>query len=492
MTRSFAMSKLAAALLLAAVVATPQGAAGAEAGALSREVGDVTLRPILSDRARTEIVDWFDPGTAGTDPSYTFFANVIRFGGVAESEHVTVTIEGQEVELFDLPDDAAGLGPGGVYYANTRSTTQREVHLRRGSLAWRAPMLPGFSVEGGRFLFNDGTETTPVDPSLAWVKKARVSQRLLGAFDYTHVGRSFDGGVARYSNGPWNATFTGGLPTAGGFNISANKDISELYVLFAALTVTEPDWLPRGDARVFYFNYSDDRDVVVTDNRPLGLRQADGEPIAIHTFGANVAKVLAAGPGEVDLLLWVAGQTGDWQSQDHAAWGLALEAGYRFLDVYGKPWLRAGWFRGSGDDDPTDGDHDTFFQGLPTARLYAQTPFYNLMNNDDVFLQLLVAPWTDALARLDYHYLRVAEAADLVYAGGGATMSEPIFGYSGLATGGNGTIGNLVDLSLEQAITPHVKAAIYYGHVFGGSIPDSQFAGDSDLNYGYLELTVSL
>jgi hypothetical protein len=455
-------------------------------------VGDVTIKPTLSDRARTEIVDWFDPGVDGVDESYTFFANVIRFGAVAQRQSVTVTLEGQEVALFDLPTNAPGLGPGAVYYANTRQSTQREVHLRRGSLAWKVDPVAGLSVEGGRFLLNDGTETTPLDPSLAWIKKARVSQRLIGAFDYTHVGRSFDGGVLKYDRKPYNLTFSGGLPTAGGFNISANNHIGELFLLYAAATATEPEWLPRSDARLFYFYYADARDVVAVDNRPLPARQGDGESIDIHTIGANLAKVWEAGPGEIDVLGWFAGQTGSWQSQDHAAWALALEAGYRLTDVYGKPWLRLGWFRGSGDDDPDDGNHDTFFQGLPTARLYAQTPFYNLMNNQDFFVQAIIAPWEGGNLRADYHHLWVTEDADLVYSGGGATISEPLFGYSGFAANGHETLANFVDLSLTQAVTPRVQASVYYGHAFGGSVVDAQFPGSDQLDYGYVELTLSL
>lgn len=481
----------AVAATLAAVTLAAAGAA-AQPAAPTWELGDVTIKPTLSDRARTEVVDWFDPGTPGVDESYTFFANVIRFGAVAQRESVTVTVEGQEVQLFDLPTDAPGLGPGAVYYANTRQSTQREVHLRRGSLAWKVDPVPGLAVEGGRFFLNDGTETTPTDASLAWVKKARVSQRLIGAFDYTHVGRSFDGGVLKYDRKPWNLTFTGGLPTAGGFNISANNHIGDLYILYAAATATEPAWLPRSDLRLFWFYYADDRDVVAVDNRPLAARQADGDAIDIHTIGANFAKIWSAGSGEIDVLGWVAGQTGSWQSQDHAAWALALEAGYRFVDLRGKPWLRLGWYRGSGDDDPDDGDHDTFFQGLPTARLYAQTPFYNMMNNQDLFVQAIVAPWEGGSLRVDYHRLWASEDRDLVYAGGGATLSEPLFGYSGFAAGGHHDLANFVDVSLAQAITPRVQAAVYYGHAFGGSAVEAQFPGSDQLDYGYLELTLTL
>lgn len=478
---------LGAALLIGCV-----GSASAQGTAPTWEAGGFQLEPKLSVRARTEVVDWFDPGTSGVDASYTFFANVVHFGGVVRRDAFSVTLEGQEVELFDLPNDAPGLGPGAVYYANTRDTTQREVHLRRASLNWRVQEVPGLSVEGGRFVWNDGAETVPADPSLAWIKKARVSQRLIGGFEYTHVGRSFDGGVLRYDRKPWNLTVSGGLPTAGGFNISANQHLDELFVVYGAATWTEPLWLPRSDARLFYLYYDDTRDVVAVDNRPLAQRQADDDAIQVHTVGANFAQVWSAGPGEVDVLAWVAGQGGSWQSQDHAAWALALEAGYRLVDVYGKPWLRVGWFRGSGDDDPQDDDHTTFFQGLPTARLYAQSPFYNLMNSEDAFLQVLWGPWAGGNLQLEYHHLWAAEDRDLVYAGGGATVEKPLFGYSGIPASGEHDLADFVDVTLSHGFTPRLSATVYYGHAWGGAIVEDQYAGGDGLDYGFLEFTWNL
>ena len=320
----------------------------------------------------------------------------------------------------------------------------------------------------------------------------RVSQRLLGAFEFTHVGRSFDGGVAQWQRGTWNATVAGGLPTAGGFNISANKHIDDIYVVYGALTATEADWLPRSDARLFYLHYADGRDLVATDNRGIDVRRADDDDIRIHTVGANFARITPLAGGEFDVLVWVAGQFGEWESLDHRAWALAIEGGYRRPDLPGKPWLRVGWFRGSGDDDPADGDHDTFFEALPTARLYAQTPFFNLMNNQDTFVQLLLAPWSGGTLRIDYHHLRVADDDDLVYAGGGATQSEAVFGFGGFPARGRGVVANLVDVSVTQVISERAKVSLYYGHAFGGGAVDATFTGDDDLDYGFLEMTLSL
>jgi len=495
-------NRSSAALVLGAVMLA--GAAhAAPPPPLAWHAGDITFKPFLSDRVRFEFVNWFDPGRnagasgAYTDEDYNYEANVIRFGSGIEWKNLSATFEGQEVELWNLPSDAqmadkTTLGPGAVYYANTADHDPRELSLRRAVLEWSDALVKGLALSGGRYILNEGAETTATDSNLSWLKKARISQRLVGAFDYTHTGRSFDGGTLRYAKAPWNFTFSGGRPTAGGFNISANNEVEEVGIAYAALSMTEPKWLPRSDARLFYLYYEDDRGLVATDNRPLAARQASGGDITIHSIGANFEIVRTVGPGDVDGLVWVVGQTGQWETLDHEAWAIATEVGYRLTNVATKPWLRAGWYHGSGDSNANDGTHETFFQVLPTARQYAQTPFYNLMNNEDAFAQLLLSPLDALNVRAEYHHLWVSEGADLMYTGGGATMSHPLFGYSGFSSRGHTDVGNFVDLSVEYSFLSHAKIYAYYGHVFGGSVIEGEFPASHDLDYAYLELTLSL
>jgi hypothetical protein len=316
------------------------GAATPAAALDAYELGSSTVTPFLSNRTRVEMVDWFDPGRGGADETYSFFANVIRFGVRGSWKPLAAVVEGQEVQLAGLPDNAALLGPGAVYYANTRDETQRELHIRQGYLRWGDIGGSGVSLQGGRFIFNDGLEKAAKDASLAWIKKARVSQRLLGGFDYTHVGRSFDGGLAVWDCGACNWTMMAGVPTAGGFNISANNDIEDIVVAYGAWTLTEPAWAPRSDLRLFYLYYGDDRGLVATDNRDGDYRAEDEADIEIHTIGGNFAHVQAAGPGDIDFLLWGVWQTGDWESLDHNAYAFSLEAGYRLVGLWSKPCTR--------------------------------------------------------------------------------------------------------------------------------------------------------
>lgn len=91
----------------------------------------VTL--IASERLRGEAVDWFRPPANAADPSaktYGFVASQLRAGVSVVLPHAQLVLVGQDTRLGNLPDDASvappvgNLGPGAIYFANTRRRTQ--------------------------------------------------------------------------------------------------------------------------------------------------------------------------------------------------------------------------------------------------------------------------------------------------------------------------------------------------------------------------------
>jgi alginate export protein len=455
------------------------------------------LVPLLSERSRAEFVDWFRP-RAGTAPPgaerYDFFASQLRAGVRATFPHAQVTLELQDTRLVGLPDDASlpapqgNLGPGATYYAHTRATDQGETILKQAFLAvrWRG-------VQGtlGRFDYGEGLETTPGDPTLVWLKRARLAERLVGAFGYTHVARGFDGLRLGMDRPAWNASAIAAHPTAGGFEVSANHELGEIDLAGLALTAKGLAAAAPWDARGFYFYYHDTRGddgrPLKVDNRPAPVRAADRGALRLHTMGGHAIAALDAGGLRLDGLSWGAWQSGAWGALAHRAWTAALEAGVQAPRLPAAPWLRAGVDLGSGDDDPGDGLHRTFFQLLPTARVYAQLPFYNGMNIEDRFVQVVVRPHPVVTVRSDFHELRLREARDLWYAGGGATR-EDVFGYSGISSSGRRDLARVTDLSVTAVVHRRLTLYGYYGHAFGRGVVRGTFEGD-DADYGYLEST---
>ena len=448
-----------------------------------------------SERARGEVVDFFRPpdGAAGGGAhGYAFFGNQLRAGVRVLFPHLEMVTEVQDTRILHLPDDASlaapfgNLGPGAVYFANTHDRWQGEPFLKQAFLTVRRS---GVAASVGRLEYRDGLETLPGDATLLALKRTRIAERLIGPFGYTHVTRSFDGARLAYDQPAWNATAFASHPTAGGFEVSANRELDQVSVAGLALTAKRLPHAPPADARVFYLYYEDDRSrTAKVDNRPAAVRGADKRQIAIHTWGGHVITAAEAGPGIADALLWGAFQAGDWGALDHGAWAWAIEAGYQLPRLPASPWLRVGWNRASGDDDPNDGEHRTFFQLLPTARIYAQFPFYNLMNGDDVFAELLLKPHARVGIRADYHWLRLTEARDLWYSGGGAT-NDRLFGFAGTPSGGRRELAHLVDVAIDVKLHERVSASVYYAHAFGQGVVGATFAG-KDADYAYVELTL--
>lgn len=444
----------------------------------------------LSGRLRAEGVDYFAP-PAGVAPQgverYGFLGHQLRLGLRGTWAHWQFAVEAQDTRLLGLPAAASlaapfgNLGPGAVYYAHALERSPRSTFLKQARASFRHS---GLSASVGRFEMSDGLETLPGDPSLAWLKRARLMERLVGPFGYTHAARSFDGVRASYDDSRLNVTGFWSRPTRGGYELQASGEVDGVWLGGGAAT-----WKPAGpaDVRAFYTTYRDRRGRTPVDNRPLAVRAGDTGPIRIETAGGHAAVALPAPSGTADLLVWGVVQRGDWGRQSHAAWAIAAEGGYQFPRLPLSPWLRAGLNQGSGDRDPMDRRHETFFPLIPTPRLHAQFPFYNAMNNRDLFAQLILRPGTRTTVRIDFHDLALTRAADLWYSGGGVT-NQQFFGYSGIPSGARRDLARVVEVAVTHKLHEKVDAYLYFANASGGGVVGQTFRGDR-AQYGYLELS---
>jgi hypothetical protein len=244
---------------------------------------------------------------------------------------------------------------------------------------------------------------------------------------------------------------------------------------------------------VFGLGYSDYRDrVVKTDSRPLAVRTADAEHIQIGAYGGHYLQTFHSSDGTADILLWGALQNGSWGKLAHRAYAFAAEAGWQPPVLRSvKPWLRGGYNYGSGDGNPNDGTHGTFFQVLPTPRVYARFPFFNMMNVRDIFAEMILRPAKAVTIRSDVHWLDLADRNDLWYSGGGA-FQPWTFGYTGRPSNGQAGLATLFDVSADYNVNAHVSVGAYYGHVAGKPVIQSIYPRGKNANLGYLELSFRL
>jgi hypothetical protein len=162
------------------------------------------------------------------------------------------------------------------------------------------------------------------------------------------------------------------------------------------------------------------------------------------------------------------------------------EAGWQPPVTVLKPWISAGYSYGSGDGDPNNGRHSTFFQLLPTPRQYARFPFYNMMNNEDLYATLNVRPLSKLSFRTEGHTLRLASASDLWYLGGGAFQPKT-FGYTGRPSNGNRGLANVWDASADYQFTHSFSATLYYGHAWGKGVIEAIYPKSANGQLIFLE-----
>jgi len=448
-----------------------------------------------SVRTRVESSDWF-----GDDPSgqYSYPAWLVRATVGHARPSWEWRVEWAAPILLGLPIDAVApaprgaLGLGANYYAandrrrHVASLFPKQALVQFNRLGGRS----GHSLTLGRYEFVDGSELVPKNETLRALKRDRIAHRLTGHFGFTHIGRSLDG--LRYSAGTSgvNATVLAARPTRGVFDVNGwgQTDVSLVY---GALTGSRGAAGQPGEWRLFYLGYRDGRESVVkVDNRSLGSRLLDGDAIGLHTIGGHYLHVASSAAGPIDILAWGASQVGSWGRLSHRAGALALEAGWQPPVLARlKPWIRGGYNYGSGDGDGADERHGTFFQVIPTPRVYARFPFFNMMNVDDRFAELLLRPSGRVTIRGDLHFLSLSSRSDLWYQGGG-TFEPDTFGYAGRPSNGATGLATFYDVSVDATLTDRTGLTAYFGTAEGRTVPKAIYVGNSRASFGYLELAV--
>ena len=440
-------------------------------------------------RYRTELVDWYRPSGPDLNSEYAFHQAKLQLGTKYQVGGFRAYVQGQYFQLVDLPFN--GAGPGFVYSStNDNSRNPGDFVLRQFNLTYGDTVEKAhYEFAVGRMFYANGSEAPAEDKALEALKKQRIYNRVLGTFDYT-AGRSFDALRAKYEFVDI-ATLAGGFmrPTQGGFATDGSIEIQDIDLGTVAWSIS-PALLPeKTDAQLFWYYYGDDRqNTVKTDNRPLDVRKADTEDIQLHNVGAQWVELF---PGEAlsgQLVLWGVLQAGDWGPQDVLAGAFAAEGGLQFPQAWAKPLLLVGFNYGSGDNDPSDDKHRTFMQMLPTARQYAYMTFYNMMNNQDLFIATSLKP-TDKLSLLGtLHYLQLADSHDLLYSGGGANLNRGQFGFAGTKLSGS-TLGFAPELSISYDVIANLNISLFYGHLFPSESFDTG-TESSSIDYAFAEANV--
>jgi len=179
-----------------------------------------------------------------------------------------------------------------------------------------------------------------------------------------------------------------------------------------------------------------------------------------------------------DGLVWTAVQTGSWYEQSHRAASIATQGGHQWLARRWQPWLRAGYLYASGDGNPSDNRHGTFFEMRRPFANMRRSALYSQMNNTDVFAQVLAKPRPNRQRahRLAPRRPRIVRDGGTI--GSGATQERgSIFGFRDASVRLARDTCTSEEGSVDYAITPHWSITGYVAVARGGPVVAPAFPG---------------
>jgi len=442
---------------------------------------------LLRNWTRVEWWRFFEPPPGGGDHEYAYPVNRLQAGIRRDAARYGLTAAFQYVQFANLPPNAVGQGPlglGAVYFGHAGRSDSHQVYLRYLHLQLKE-LLPGVTLQAGRMPYSSGGEDASGNAKIEAVKQQRVAARLVGEFEWSIYQRAYDGVRVDAARRGWRASAVAFSPTQGGFEDAAGLMMPDVRVVGGSFTVRPAALGEAAELQGFALRYGDDRNVAARPDN--SGRAASAVDVAVNTFGATLLAASPSGARQWDGLVWVAGQTGSWYQQTHRAFSVVAEAGHQWRNVPWQPWFRGGILWASGDDDPADNRHGTFFQMLPTVRRYAQTALYSQMNSTDVFVQALARPIAELGLRADLRRVGLATARDHWYFGSGATQSRGTqFGFATRPSHDRRDLATIVELSADYAVSRHWSINGFLGVARGGEIVRRAFAGPT-MTFGYIE-----
>jgi hypothetical protein len=438
--------------------------------------GDHKFEVSATSRFRTEFWNAF---THDTDTFYGIRTRVAATYSFRDI--VTLFGEFQDARIYGL--DAGTSGAGALYRVNGGMDGDAKSDKMRQYWAEIRP-VGGLSLRGGRQDIKLGTEVLYPEANWSYLKGERVSQRLVGTVGWSQVERSNDAGSIAYDTEGYHFYGFGGKPTTGVFETRHAYAIQD-DIVYGGLSVTAKRgvWIDGTEFRGFFLGYQ--------DHRPMEDGGLDGK-VEVYTLGASAIGIYPAGPGNIDVLLWAAGQTGRFDRRDHLAGAFLTEVGYQFTKVEWVPWYRVGINVASGGND--SGDHTTFFNMLPTNHLYYGfadlLAFQNLI---DVFAQLMFKPHEKLNVNVMFHQFYLADDDDMQYSGSGA-FNKSTFGFAGRPSYGSSNYGKELDTVVDVNVCRGFSIQGGYMHFWGDTVARRQHQnGDTngaDVDFGYAQVTL--
>lgn len=290
-------------------------------------------------------------------------------------------------------------------------------------------------------------------------------QRLVGAFGWSNIGRSFDAAMLFYDDS--DLRVDGFISTTHeSFTADSDAEFGGVYAMIKKTPVGQIDLyaLIKRDARLLY----------------AGEFAPELGDLMVNTFGLRLAGSLGDTPlsykGEF------AFQTGDYGPDSLEAWALHASAAWKVDAGFGLVILGE-YNYATGDADPTDGTVETFDNLFPTNHnKYGYIDFVGWRNIKNIRFGVSATPAKGHTVAADYHLFSLAETADNAYRASGAPLLVVPVGNT------EDEIGQEFDLTWRFSPLKGLGALVGYSHFFAGELFNVVLgeADDSDFLYGML------
>jgi hypothetical protein len=300
------------------------------------------------------------------------------------------------------------------------------------------------------------------------------AQRLISPLDWTNTRRTFDGGKASLAlskTHTLDAFYVNPVVVdEGPIDESNDDDFAGLYD-----TMGLPDVFAGAGTKLDLY-------ALYLDKEAATFAAGTGEEER-YTLGAR----FFTNPKPWDFDVEATYQFGDFADGDISAWSLATEVGHTFADATLAPRLYLGADAASGDDDPADGDLETFNQLFPLGHAYFG--YIDLIGRQNIIdlhpgVELTLATERRHVKRLslraDYHLFWRYSDEDAVYNVAGAIQRADL--------GSDETfVGSELDLLLNWQVNRNLAAYVGYSHFFAGDFIE-ETGPDEDIDFVYAAL----
>ncbi len=321
-------------------------------------------------------------------------------------------------------------------------------------------------------------------------------ERLVGAFDWNNIGRTFDAARLTYKQKSWSVdafASTVVVPERGSYNQSDlfNGNETERGQVFSGIYFSTTA-IPVQTTDAYAFHLHQDLPTTSTNFLTLGLRMKS-KPGAFAHADSGLSKdgktVVEAKkkPVGLDYDAEFAFQTGEVADLDLTAFAAHAGVGYTF-DASWLPRIGVAYSFGTGDGDPTDGQIETFQNLFPTNhKFYGQMDVFSWQNMHDLEVSVKATPTKSLTAKAEYHAFWLADTNDSWYRANGVATVRPL---SPAARSASNYAGSEVDLTLTYAATTWLSVEAGYSHFWAGDYLSDTGPSD-DADFGYVQATVT-